>query len=79
MAKVTLEWQVELRQSGYHLNGRGATPEQAMEDLRTRVQRQIDTASEENARLMTKLSKLGEYQGKLNALDFEDVEAPEIT
>lgn len=63
--KVELEWQVELKHSGYHLNGRGSTPTEATQDLIVRCNRQLDTATEEHNRLQTKIENVESYLEEL--------------
>lgn len=67
MPKLQLEWQVDLKHTGYHLNGRGSTPKAAMEDLITRTNNQVNTAIEEKDRLETKLDNLQNYLEQLDA------------
>lgn len=73
MARLKLEWQVNLKHSGYYLNGRGNTPAQAIEDLNSRVRAQIDSASDETNKLGRKLKNLTAYQEQLTRPEFDEL------
>lgn len=78
MTRVALEWQVELRHSGYHLNGRGATPEAAMHDLIERTERQRQSSQEEAQGFERKVEHLTHYLSRLPAVEsatFEEGES----
>jgi hypothetical protein len=66
MPKLELEWQVDLKHTGYHLNGRGPSPQAAMEDLIKRANSQLSTATEERDRLIAKIENLDSYLEQLS-------------
>ena len=65
MPKLDIEWQVDLKHTGYHLNGRGSTPHAALTDLIERAGRQKNSAQDEVNRLTEKISNLDGYLAQL--------------